>query len=1096
MKSNYIKTVLIFAITTLFFTSNYGQRNENPRNQSDENQFTTANKGVNDLILLKEEESYSLKKTKAIFNKKLKAGKEDKFVQIKSKTDAIGFVHQKYQQQFKGIDVEFATYTLHAKNGMVKSMSGEYHKIKNINHSPTLTPEQGLARAIEHIAADAYLWEDEKHAGQIGYEKPKGELVILPDLDSENAEGEIEVFNLAYKYDIYATSPISRGMQYIDAHTGAPLFYNATIKHLGEHANCSANTGSVGHICGHTAVKKTFRNGVVGFADTKYSGRRPIETTRRNDGNFILRDNTRGSGINTYNSQGLWARPQTDFVDNNNNWSTAEYDNAAKDNAALDAHWGAEQTYDYFLTVHGQNSYDGNGAAINSYVHYGQNWDNATWNGSAMSYGDGSSNGNEGNGDFDALTTIDIVAHEMGHAITDSSANLAYRRESGALNEGFSDIWGAAVEHFAKGNGDDADPSPEIWLIGEEMDRRNGSIALRSMSNPKARNQPDTYRGLEWRAATAAEGCAFPIGDSQSPWYNDYCGVHTNSGVLNHWFYLVTVGSEATDEINDNGAVFNVNGIGMTRAAAIAYRTLTVYLGPNSTFFGARIASIQSAKDLYGAESAEVIAVTNAWYAVGVGAEYKCGLPAPANFGSTQTTTNSIFLNWSPVPGAVSYDLTVGNNPPINVTGTSYNVTGLSSGIHYVCSVVAKCIVEGQSPFAAAVITTLAGQVNYCVANAVSSDLEYIQRVQLGTIDNQSAGGTTLNGYSDFTAISTGLAKGETYTISISPFWTSAFANEGYGVYIDYNQDGDFNDLGETVWTKSESIEIPVSGTFTIPASAKSGLTRMRVMMRYNATPDGGCHGFNYGEVEDYTLDIGSVAYCTANAQNQGEYIARVQLGTIDKSSFGGSTITGYSNFTNISTALAKGSTNTITITPQWATPYAQAYGVFIDYNQNGDFTDPGETVWTKTPSLQNPVSGSFTVPVGARNGATRMRVVMRYNTMPSSCGTFNYGEVEDYTVNIGGAGTRTNISQTLTEETEEENETFDVSVYPNPVGGNTLFVKAEQNLKYTVVNAIGQQLSRGNSSNNVDVSNLDAGVYLIQFEFNDKVETRKFIKQ
>ena len=212
-----------------------------------------------------------------------------------------------------------------------------------------------------------------------------------------------------------------------------------------------------------------------------------------------------------------------------------------KDNAALDAHWGAEMTYDYWWNIHGRNSYNNGGASIRSYVHVDVNYNNAFWNGSVMSYGDGSCV-SEGCNGFDALTSIDVAAHEIGHAVTTFTSNLAYRRESGAMNEGFSDIWGAAVEYFAKGTGPDNNPNDEVWLIGDEIDRRSGSAALRSMSDPTSQGQPDTYGGSFW----INPNCGFPSSG------NDYCGVHTNSGVLNYWFYLLVEGGSGTNDIGSN----------------------------------------------------------------------------------------------------------------------------------------------------------------------------------------------------------------------------------------------------------------------------------------------------------------------------------------------------------------------------------------------------------------------------------------------------------------------------------------------------------------------------------------------------------------
>lgn len=144
--------------------------------------------------------------------------------------------------------------------------------------------------------------------------------------------------------------------------------------------------------------------------------------------------------------------------------------------------------------------------------------------------------------------------------------------------------------------------------------------------------------------------------------------------------------------------------------------------------------------------------------------------------------------------------------------------------------------------------------------------------------------------------------------------------------------------------------------------------------------------------------------YCSSNGSSTaGEYINRVQLNTIDNNSSGpGTTSTGYSNFTGISTNLTRGNTYTITITPYWTgTVYPEAYRVWIDYNNNNSFGEAGERVVSIAATTSSPVSASFTVPAGANLGNTRMRVSMRYNNYPSACSGFNYGEVEDYTINI-----------------------------------------------------------------------------------------------
>jgi hypothetical protein len=378
----------------------------------------------------------------------------------------------------------------------------------------------------------------------------------------------------------------------------------------------------------------------------------------------------------------------------------------------------------------------------------------------------------------------------------------------------------------------------------------------------------------------------------------------------------------------------------------------------------------------------------------------------------------------------------------------------------------------------------------YCASNGNSTNDEYISRVQLGSINKTSGAGTTSTGYSNFTNTSTDLSKGATATIRVTPTWTGTKYNEGYAVFIDYNKDGDFTDAGETVWTKAASQTTPAVGTFTIPAGAATGATRMRVSMKYNGIPTS-CESFQYGEVEDYTVNIvGStptVNYCSSNGNSTNdEYISRVRIGSINKASGVGTTSTGYSNFTSTSTNLSKGTSSTITITPTWTgTKYNEGYAVFIDYNRDGDFTDSGETVWTKAASQTSPVSGSFTIPNNVANGVTRMRVSMKYNGVPTSCESFQYGEVEDYTVNIGGGNVRELVAETIA-----------ISIYPNPVK-DILYIKTTENLSYTIVNMLGQEVERGNTTGNgINVSDFKTGLYMIQFNVNNKVITKKFIKQ
>src|SRR5690606_6835995 len=149
-------------------------------------------------------------------------------------------------------------------------------------------------------------------------------------------------------------------------------------------------------------------------------------------------------------------------------------------------------------------------------------------------------------------------------------------------------------------------------------------------------------------------------------------------------------------------------------------------------------------------------------------------------------------------------------------------------------------------------VTTLPVAVNYCHSQGNNTNDEYINRVQLGNINNLSGNN---GGYADFTNLSTNLAKGSSNTIIITPAWTGIVYMEAYRVWIDYNQDGDFSDSGELVYNRTRTTASPITGNFVVPASALSGATRMRVSMKYNASPNP-CETFTYGEVEDYTVVI------------------------------------------------------------------------------------------------------------------------------------------------------------------------------------------------------------------------------------------------
>lgn len=242
------------------------------------------------------------------------------------------------------------------------------------------------------------------------------------------------------------------------------------------------------------------------------------------------------------------------------------------------------------------------------------------------------------------------------------------------------------------------------------------------------------------------------------------------------------------------------------------------------------------------------------------GGSTSCTATVPTGVTVSGVTSSEASVSWTAVSGAtydVRYRQTGTSSWTTNaVSGTSTSLSGLSALTQYEVQVRSKCSDGSNSAYSASsTFTTPEVTLSYCSSKGNSVSDEYIGRVQLGTIDNSTGGG---NGYSDHTGISTNLAKGTSHTITITPTWTGTVYSEGYGVWIDYNKDGDFSDAGETVWTKAASKDTPVSTSFTVPASATDGATRMRVVLKYNATPTACEASFSYGEVEDYTVVIGA----------------------------------------------------------------------------------------------------------------------------------------------------------------------------------------------------------------------------------------------
>ena len=456
-------------------------------------------------------------------------------------------------------------------------------------------------------------------------EKPKAELWVYRGEDRDHLAYRVEMPRLD------GSEHTSIPVAFIDAQTG---------EKISEYNNLQAGSGS-----------------------SLYSGTVTIDTSQSGS-TYYMEDLTRRMGTfnmnNTGNTTTGTGGTQSRYSGTDDSWT------ATTERAGVDAHYGAAKTYDYFKNIHARNGINGsNGpgttaAAANSAttlvvsrVHFGSNYNNAFWYNNQMSYGDGDGS------QFSPLTTVDIAGHEMAHGVTQYTANLTYANESGALNESMSDVFGAMIELYADGGA----ATSNTWKIGE--DAYTPSIAgdaLRRMDNPNAAGDPDHY-SLRY-TGTADSG-----------------GVHTNSSIPNHTFYLIAAGG--TNRVSGVA----VTGIGTSAAEKIWYRALTVYMTSGTNFSAARTATLNAATDLYGSSSAQYNSVATGWCAVGVGScpGGSTPTPTPTPGGGSELLANGGFEgSASPWVGSgTGYFYTANGNYPRGGTGYIYfgvnnNVTGQS----------------------------------------------------------------------------------------------------------------------------------------------------------------------------------------------------------------------------------------------------------------------------------------------------------------------------------------------------------------------------------------------------------------------------------
>jgi Zn-dependent metalloprotease len=582
--------------------------------------------------------------------------------------DELGMAHTKVRQVVNGIPVWEGEAIVHLrKDGSLSTITDDMKASIIVNTEANLSQEDAVSRVIGGYRGRAKMTDD-----------AKVDMWIFRAADRDHLVYRIATSRLD------GTKDTAAPVVFIDAQTGEKVF---------EYNNLQTATGN-----------------------SLYSGTVTLNTSSVG-ATFYLEDTTKKIGTFNMNSTGNESTgtggTQSRYTDTDDVWDTTIQ------RAGVDAQFGAVKTFDYYQAIHGRNGIDGLGgpgtttsaatgaAMIVSRVHFGTSgaYNNAFWFNNQMTYGDG--NGTT----FSPLVTLDVAGHEMTHGVTEKTANLTYANESGALNEGMSDIFGAMVERYARGGVTDSD----TWKIGEQCyTPATAGDALRYMANTHGSGtqtsggNPDHY--TERLITTADSG-----------------GVHTNSGILNKAFYLTSEGG--THHLSGVTTV----GIGATDAEKIYYRGLSVYMTSGTNFAAARTALLSAATDLFGSTSTQYNTVATAWCAIGVGA---CpGGPTP-----TPTPT--------PVPGTnllVNGGFETSISPWINSgTGVSYTASGTlgRTGTGYISMGLANSA-TGTSYQTVAIPTTATGTLTFWL-NTTSAETTTTTQYDKLFVEVRNTAGTLL----------------------------------------------------------------------------------------------------------------------------------------------------------------------------------------------------------------------------------------------------------------------------------------------------------------------------------------------------------------
>jgi Zn-dependent metalloprotease len=444
--------------------------------------------------------------------------------------DALGNHHLRFDQLWQEMKVYGADLIVHINKDGVYGVNGRY--IPSPKHISTITNDLQIVpvqKCVDDLATKVRFQQLSPEVKQLmKYYAPKVESVIWNNARKENEEDYRLVYRISIRPNI-----VQLFDYFVDARSGEILHaFDQTCQVEGP------KTAQATDLMGQKVTVHFYElNGKFYLLD----GSRPMFNEMASN----LPSEPVGA-IATYDAENTEATKLTLITNADTNWTNAK---------AVSAHNNAALCYEYYYNKHKRNSINGQGGTIISVINVGTNFENAYWNGQFMAYGDGGFC-------FQPLAKgLDVAGHEMTHGVVGNSAGLIYQFQSGAMNESFADIFGVCID-------------PDDWKIGEDVSNTTcfPSGALRDLESPNQGMSGPGNRG--WQPKKMSEYVDMSIDQDQG-------GVHMNSGIPNHAFYLFSM------------------AVTRDTAEKIFYHTLTKYLTASSKFIDLRIGVIRSCKELY-----------------------------------------------------------------------------------------------------------------------------------------------------------------------------------------------------------------------------------------------------------------------------------------------------------------------------------------------------------------------------------------------------------------------------------------------------------------------------------------------------------------